>query len=598
MTAAAVAPRPAAVDAPPAGGTLRLHGPGALDRLDPAVAAGPPVADVVRLFSRQLVTYEPQADPRTWQAVAPVPDVAVAVPSTYNMGLGASHRSYVFHLRPGVLWDTSPPRPVTAPDFVRGFKRMANPVTRSPALTYFTSAIRGMEEFRAGFAAAVPRDGATAAQLAAYQDAHEIAGVFALDDETLVIELVRPSPEVVSVLALTCASAAPAEYDAFVPGSPELHRNLRSNGPYRVARFAPGAELRLERNPAWHRATDPVRRANVDRIEIACGEGGPAAVAARIDAGAADLPWSSPLRAPSAPRPAAAGTAWSSPHRAPSAPRPAAAGTALSHALAAYLAFNVADGAEALRDVRVRRAVALAVDRAALAERCAALLGEPAPYPADRLVPPHNDPGPSGEGTGLPPSPDPGAARSLLADAGYADGLSLTAVYRDRDGEPAVARAYAADLERAGIGVRLVALDDDAYRRAVLEAPPGGPRGWDLTARSRGADWIHRNGAVFLQPLFATGASANCGGYSDPEVDALVLRALEAAVEPRAKRDAAWCEVERRVLDDAAAVPLLFQAPAVPRRRGARVRGACPMPASGYADDLAALWLDPAGEDA
>src|SRR5207237_3022138 len=130
-------------DRPREGGTLRLHGPGDIDHLDP-IAAHPDARQIVRLFSRQLLTYEAGHDLRDWQSVAPVPDVAVDIPSTYNAGLGASHRSYVIHLRPSILWDTSPPRPVTAHDFVRGFKRLGNPLTRHPALTFFRSTIPGL----------------------------------------------------------------------------------------------------------------------------------------------------------------------------------------------------------------------------------------------------------------------------------------------------------------------------------------------------------------------------------------------------------------------------------------------------------------------
>jgi peptide/nickel transport system substrate-binding protein len=36
------------------------------------------------------------------------------------------------------------------------------------------------------------------------QDAHEITGVFALDDELLGIELVHPTPDFVGMLALPC----------------------------------------------------------------------------------------------------------------------------------------------------------------------------------------------------------------------------------------------------------------------------------------------------------------------------------------------------------------------------------------------------------
>lgn len=525
------------------GGTVRLFGPGGARQLDPAGVHAGPAVPIVRLFSRQLVTYEPRADLRDWQAICPVPDVAVHVPSTYNAGLGASHRSYVAHLRPGVLWDTDPPRPVTARDFVRGFKRMANPVAPSPALAYFAGTVRGMAEFRAGFAAAVPPDTADPARLAGYQNATKIAGVFALDDETLVIELLRPAPDFPDLLALPCASAAPVEYDAFVPGSPELR--LRSNGPYRLARDTTDRELRLERNPAWSPDADPVRGAHVDRIEIVQDATGAVQIRAAIDSGAADLAWAPPLRAPVA-------------DDAENGAAPA------SWALDPYLVFNLAGGAPALGDVRVRRAIAAAVDKPALAELYRRHGGGGDVRVADRIVPPNNDP-PADDGDSAP------------AADGYAEGLTLTAVHRRDELDKEIARSYAADLERVGARVRLVA-EDEAVK-------------WDLAARSWSAPWLYRNGRAFLQPLLQSGSPANLGGYSDPDVDALIDRALALAVEPPAVTDAAWRAVERRALDNVAIVPLLFGAPPVPQRRSERTRDALAMPALGYAPDIATLWL-------
>ncbi len=56
------------------------------------------------------------------------------------------------------------------------------------------------------------------------------------------------------------ASAAPAEYDAYLPDSEEFRRNTRSDGRYRIAQYKPGGrEIVLERNPAWSQESDPIR---------------------------------------------------------------------------------------------------------------------------------------------------------------------------------------------------------------------------------------------------------------------------------------------------------------------------------------------------
>jgi peptide/nickel transport system substrate-binding protein len=552
--------------------TLRLGGPGDIDRLDPTVAP-PHTWQVVRLFSRQLLSYESRADLRDWRCVPPVADVAVDVPSTYNAGLGASHRSYIVHLRPGVLWDTEPPRSVTAADFIRGFKRLANPLVRAPALTYFRSSVRGMAEFCDGFTSAVSAENATAEQLASYQNSHDIAGVFALDDESLVIELVRACPDFLQMLALPGASAAPIEYDAYLPGSVDLCRHLRSNGPYRITQYVPGRALRLEQHPAWRNDCDPVRRRQVDAIEITVDHDTTGLVE-RIDAGLIDLPWD--LR-----RPASTGML-----------EPAPATDALvGWDLDPYLVFNLEVGAPALRDQRVRRAVATSVDKSSIWTAFRALHDGIATRIAASIVPPHND---AHEDRAVQPTEvggDPDLARSLLRQAGHEHGLVLTAVF-ERGGFDAQTALLCADaLDLAGIELRLVGLEPSAFARLVSESPDAMSPRWDVMVRAHSPDWHYQNGRVFLQPMFETAGTANVGGFSDPIADELIDRALEAAVDAQARAAAAWHAVERRVLEQHIVVPLLFRAPPAPPRHSARVRDAFAMPALRNAYDISALWL-------
>lgn len=566
---------PSAVDdrgeRPRDGGVLRLYGPGDIDHLDPA-AASPGARAILRLLSRQLLSYQPHADLRNWQSVAPVPDVAMAVPSTYNAGLGASHRSYVLHLRPQVYWDTSPPRQVTAQDFVRGFKRVAGTPARSVARTYLSSVIRGMAAFCDDFSAAVPPT-ATAERFAAYQNAHEIPGVFVLDDQTLVIELLRASPDFTHMLALYGASAAPVEYDVLTPGNPESLRNLLSNGPYRVAHHLPGKQLRLEPNPAWLPESDPVRARHLDAIEITVEAACPREIAERIEAGHADLSWGAPVR--SVP-----------------ADRHAQVASTLSWDLDPYLVFNIAGGAAALGDVRVRRAIAAGVDKAAIYQLCRRRDEGVEVRIARSVVPPNNDGHQDLPVDAHAAQGEPELARALLTEAGYPAGLALTAVYELGEPEQDVLAECAAALARAGIELRLVGLDRSDYHQLRHHRLPGPVTGWDLMLNSTCADWHYRNGRVFLQPLFQTGAEVNLGGFSDPEVDQSIQRALAAATEAPATALAAWHEVQRRVLEQTAVAPILFRAPITDQRRGARVRNAIAVPALGYGYDLSALWLD------
>jgi peptide/nickel transport system substrate-binding protein len=133
---------------PRSGGTLRLVGPGGPDHLDTASAYYATSGQILRALTRQLFTYAATSDlsdpERTF---APVPDMAQELPTEANGGLSADHCVYTIHLRPGVMWDTSPKRQVTAGDIIRGVKRLGNPIIGCGARAYFTSTIDGMMDY-------------------------------------------------------------------------------------------------------------------------------------------------------------------------------------------------------------------------------------------------------------------------------------------------------------------------------------------------------------------------------------------------------------------------------------------------------------------
>jgi peptide/nickel transport system substrate-binding protein len=175
-----------------------------------------------------------------------------------------------------------------------------------------------------------------------------------------------------------------------------------------------------------------------------------------------------------------------------------------------------------LRDVRVRQAIALAIDRRHLAT--SVLQGDATVV--DQIVVPEV----FGHHPSLPPRiSDPDAARRLLAAAGV-KGFSVDLDYlRGADGTPgAVASAIAADLERVGIRVR--------------------PRGGDTTstlARIERRDtsmflipWISNSGdlGITAEYLLHTPqggrGSANGGGYANPELDGLLDEASRSLAVP------------------------------------------------------------------
>jgi peptide/nickel transport system substrate-binding protein len=559
------------------GGTLRYFGPGGMDHVDPACAYYAFSHQIVRLFARQLFSYPTTVDE---SALTPVPDVAAESPTVANGGLSADGRTYTIRLREGVLWDTAPPREVTAADFVRGFKRMCNPVAGAGAISYYTSTIRGMAEFaegyRARFAGRVP----DAAALAAHQNANEISGLRATGDKTLVIELLRPANDMPNILAMMFASAAPVEYDRYIPDSPEWISNIRSNGPYRLTGYDPDKFLTMDRNPAWRQDTDPIRHQYVERIDVRIEKVGDDRVRHALVSGEADLSWGAPVI--------------SRDRRAPDADRH------LGYALNPYLVFNLRspNAGRAVRDLSVRRAIAYAIDKASLVKYFDGMNVGTVTETAHTAIPRGNVghreydryPTPGDRG-------DPARSRALLAEAGYGGGLRLKALYRDDAVHGEVARSYAADLAAAGIEVELLLAgkSDDYYR--ILQDPARAEAGdWDIAAVAWTPDWFGNNGRTYIQPMFQSNFAAgttNYGDYRNPQVDELIVAALSEGDPGRAEE--LWHEIDRRVLEDAAIVPMLACEPTIPHMTSARVRNALPLPQVDRWLDAANLWLDPPG---
>src|SRR4051812_23446156 len=156
--------------APVKGGTLKLLGQSDIFNLD--TTSGYYTVDNIleRSFTRQLLSY-PNADSFLDQ-IKLAADVATAVPTPANGGISADGKTITLHLKPGVKWDTSPPRQVTAGDFVREFKVLCNPASPTGAPGYYTSTIVGMKTYCSGLSKAK----ATPAAIQQYVNSHPLPG--------------------------------------------------------------------------------------------------------------------------------------------------------------------------------------------------------------------------------------------------------------------------------------------------------------------------------------------------------------------------------------------------------------------------------------
>ncbi len=196
------------------------------------------------------------------------------------------------------------------------------------------------------------------------------------------------------------------------------------------------------------------------------------------------------------------------------------------------------------RDLRVRKAFAMAIDRAKISRE---LLDQPE---AKGLIPP----GLMGSRENLPGIPfDPLGAKKLLADAGFPDGKGLpplTINYREgRPDSQILAVGVVTDL-RTNLGVEVKTGAKEW--RSFLEAR--NHRQLQFASQSWYADYLDPQN--FLSLLLMTSGGENREGYSNREFDRLCSEADSTLDE--SKRIALYQKAEDVALADVARIPVYF----------------------------------------
>ena len=530
---------------------------------------------LTRTFARQLVTYPPATDFET--AISLEPDVARELPTRGNGGISADGRTYTFHLRDGIRWNSSPPRAVTAHDFVRAFKYFCNPVTPVGAPGYYTSTIVGMAAYCTDFM----RVPGTIADIRRFMTTHEIEGVRAVDAATLVFTLRAPATDFLNLLAMPFASAVPEEYLDYLPDSPDFRRHTLSNGPYVVARYVQNRQIELARNPAWDPGTDPHRPAYADRISIRLGVDDELAQL-QIEAGTADLTMDLSML-----------TANLASLRAIEDPRVVLRPYGDRYDSMHYLAINQVgpNNGGALRNFKVRQAIALAVNKRAVAQVAG---GPGVSRPLYQAVPSSVSgfrPG-ADHFTTTNDQGDPATARRLLAEAGFPDGIRLRFAYATNSTYPIESQSAQASLKRAGIDAQLFPFSAGDLWGRLLANTQNARRGeWDIAMAGWLPDWFgSNNGRSVIVPLFdgrqVGTISQNYGMYNSARVNAAIDRANAASNLEEA--EAAWFDATTQVMQDLAIVPLIEKKTAW--MRASRVRN-CIWTSVGSQCDLTTVWL-------
>lgn len=184
-------------------------------------------------------------------------------------------------------------------------------------------------------------------------------------------------------------------------------------------------------------------------------------------------------------------------------------------------------------DVRVRQAFRLATDRQAIFDRLQFGFGS---VGRDSPIAPFFERYYTEE-TPLP-IPDADAARQLLTEAGYPDGLEMTLYVPNLADRVALAQALAAQWEAAGIRITI-----EPQEEAVYYAD----NGW-LEVDLAITPWGHRPvPQVFLDLYLRSGAQWNESHFSDEEVDRLIE--IAGTTLDETERTQAYHDIQRILIE-------------------------------------------------
>lgn len=414
---------------------------------------------------------------------------------------------WTFNLRDTTWSDGTP---LTAEDFVYALRRIQDPAIASQysSLLYIIKNAQALNEARI---------------------APEELGVRAIDDRTLEITLEEPAPYLLGLLTHYTTFPVPRHIveqygEAWV--QPE---NIEVNGPYKLVYWVTGDQLVVDKNPAFYEA-DTLCYERVSYFELE----DLAAVERRIEAGELDI-----------------NNAFDGGRKAELDRRLPGWARTTPGLLTTYWSFNSSE--PPFDDIRVRKALAMALDREYLVENVLT----PGFVPAYSFTPPginnYETDRPEVSWKSLTRPERLAEAQRLLEDAGYGpdNPLRFEFKHRSTDDNPKAAPVAQANWNEIAPWVDAQILRQDTkvlyadLRQGNFEVSDGA--------------WLadYNDPLNFLYLLDSDTGQQNYGNYSNPEYD----RLLEAASQERdlVARAELFAEAEKIMLEDHPITPMWFQ---------------------------------------
>ncbi len=433
------------------------------------------------------------------------PDATPAPGAATHWEASADGLTWTFHLRPS-KWSDG--RPVTADDFVFGIGRTLDPKTAS-IYAYLLYVVKNGQPVNEG---KLPLSA---------------LGVRAVDPMTVEITLEHPAPYLPQLTKHQSFFPAPRHVvekygDAWVrPG------NYVSNGPFRLVSWKLGDKITVEKNPYFYDAANVC----LDRINYYPT---PDAISAERRVARGELDINTRFQ--------------SNRYERLKSTMPGVPRTDVALATA-YMSLNTREVA-AFRDIRVRRALSMAIDRDFITAKLLRAGQQPAYSFVPGVTANYVKDGPRLRWANLTFEQRQAEAKRLLAAAGYTAErpLKLTILAANNTDTLLLMEAVQADWRSVGVEVKLEQNESGVAFAAYRN------RAFDVGSMSWYGDF--NDPVTFLGLMKSDTGAQNYGDYKNAAYDALLAQAdNEPDVDKRAR---ILAQAEQRLLDDEGVMPIYF----------------------------------------
>jgi len=498
------------------GGTLRMAISDDWDSVDPGDTYYGFAWNFARLYARALTTFKPAPGQAGTQIV---PDLAESLGKSSDGG-----KTWTYTLRKGLKYEDG--TPITSKDVKYAVARSLDKDVLVNGPTYFNDLL-DLKGYPGAFKAKDKGAG--------------LKAIDTPDDNTIVFHLKQPFAGFDYIAQLPATAPVPPSKDT----GTDYKKHVISSGPYMFKTYDPGKSMVLVRNPSWDPATDPIRKALPDEIDVALKQNQDD-IDNRLLAGQLDVDVTG------------SGVAAQTQGKILADPKLKANS---DNPIGTRLWYTSINGDVApLNNVHCRRAVEYATDKSSIQR---AYGGQTGGQIATNIMPPtiagaqqFNEYPPGADNKG-----DVTKAKDELSQCGQPNGFSTTMAFRaDRPKEKATAEATQQSLARVGIKLDLKGFPSGDYYKLYAGKPDyAKANNLGLMTNGWGADWP--DGFGFISQIVDSRTIRPSGGnynlsVKDPAVDQMLDKAITIA--DTNARNQAWVDIDKKVMDDAYILPTVW----------------------------------------